>query len=221
MQQRRRPAVLFSPLRRWGGAARAPASADGTVSLTAAPATGGTVFFAASVGGAPALSAVTAASAEISAAEPATSGTVSSAAPIRGVVGARKLSAGAVSSDAAAEAALSTGDNAAPVASAARAARKLMLAAGSARKICGERGVCTHPFDPGTVFPLEVRYSSDEQAKYNSSGSSGSSSNDNTSYHDSWWDATCFGAVLRSFDLGKRCRRSARRKGGSWCGSTV
>ena len=83
-------------------------------------------------GGAPASSAVAAASAEISATEPVTSGTVTSAALIRGAVEARELSAGAVSSDAVAEAAPSTGDTAAPVASAARAAKKLASAAGSA-----------------------------------------------------------------------------------------
>ena len=183
--------------------------------MTTAPATGGTVPSAITVGGAPASSAVAAASTEISAAEPATSGTVSSAAPNRRAVGARELSAGAVSSDTAAEAASSTGDTAAPVASAARAARKLASAAGSAGEICGERGASTHPFDPGTVFPLEVRYSSDEQAKYNSSGgsssSSSSSSNDNTSDYDSWWDATYVGALLRPFDPGKRCRWRAMR----------
>ena len=188
-----------------GGAARAPASADGTAALTAAPATGSTVPFAASVGGAPASSAVAAASAELSAVESTTSGTVLAAAPIRGAVGARESSAGAVSSDAAAQAAPSTGDTTAPVALAARAARKLASAAGSAGEICGEKGASTHPFDPGTVFPLEVRYSSDEQAKYSSS------SNDNTSDHNSWWDAICAGALLRPFDPGKRCRRSARR----------
>ena len=87
---------------------------------------------AASVRGAPASSAVAAATAETSAAEPATSGPVPSAAPIRGVVGARESSDGAVSSDAAAEAAPSTGDTAAPAASAARAARALAPTAGSA-----------------------------------------------------------------------------------------
>ena len=117
--------------------------------------------------------------------------------------------------DAEAEATPSTGGTAAPVASATRAARKLASAAGSADEICGERGASTHPFDPGTVFPLEVRYSSVEHAKYNSSGgsssSSSSSSNDNTRGHDSWWDTTCVGALLRPFDPGKRCRQSARR----------
>ena len=212
-----------------GGAARAPASAEGTAALTAAPATGGTVPSAASVGRAPASLAVAAASAQISAAEPVTSGTVPSAASIRGVVGARESSAGAVSSDAAAEAATSTGVTAAPVASAARAARVLTSAAGSAGNswvgnICGERGASTHPFDPDTVFSLEVRYSSDELARYNgswlqhgsssssnSSSDSSSSSNDNASDHDSWWDATCVGALLRPFGRGKRCRQSTRR----------
>ena len=196
-----------------GGAARAPASADGIAALTAAPTTGDTVPFAASVGGAPASSAVAAASAEISAAEPATSGNVPSAASIRGAVGARESSAGVVSSDAATEATPSTGGTAAPVASGVRAPRKLASAAGSAGEICGERGASTHPFDPGTVFPLEVRHSSDERVRHNSSsgGSSSSSSNDNTNDHDSWWDATCVGVLLRPFDPGKRCRRSTRK----------
>ena len=84
-------------------------------------------------------------------------------ASIRGAVGARESSAGAVSSDATAEAAASTGGTAAPVASAAKAARALASSAGSAGgswlgNICGERGASTHPFVPGTVFPLEVRY---------------------------------------------------------------
>ena len=199
-----------------GGAARAPTSADGIAALTAAPATDGTVPFVASVGGAPASSAVAAASAEISAAEPATSGNVPSAASIRGAVGARESSAGAVSSDAATEAAPSTGGTAVLAASTAREARALASAAGSAGEIFGERGASTHPFDPGTVFPLEVRHSSDERARHNSSsgGSSSSSScssNDNTNDHDSWWDAICVGALLRPFDPGKRCRRSTRR----------
>ena len=196
-----------------GGVARAPASADGIAELTAAPATGGTVPSATSVGGAPASSAVVAASAEISAAEPATSSNVPSTAPIRGAVGARESSTGAVSSDAATEAAPSTGGIAAPAASTAREARALASAAGSAGEIWGERGAFTHPFDPGIVFPLEVRHSSDERARHNNSsgGSSSSSSNDNTNDHDSWWDATCVEALLRLFDPGKRCRRSTRR----------
>ena len=149
-----------------GRAARAPASADATAALTTAPATDGTVSSAASAGGAPASLAVAAASEDISAVEPATSSTVPSAASIRGTVGGRESSTGAVSSDAEAEATPSTGGTAAPVASVARAAIKLASAAGSAgdrwgANLCGERGASTHPFDPGTVFPLEVRYSSD------------------------------------------------------------
>ena len=75
-----------------------------------------------------------------------------------------------------------------PLASGARAPRKFASAAGFAGEICGKRGASTHPFDPGTVFPLEVRHSSDERARHNSSsgGSSSSSSNDNTNDHDSW-----------------------------------
>ena len=129
----------------------------------------------------------------------------------------RELSAGAVSSDAAAEAAPSTGDTAASVASAARAARKLASAAGCFSQICDERGASTHPFDPGTVFPLEVRFYNGSWLKHgnssssNSSSSNSSSNSNDTSDHDSWWDATCVGALLRPFDPGKRCRRSARR----------
>ena len=79
--------------------------------------------------GAPASSAVAAASEDISAAEPATSGTIPSAASIRGAVGERESSTGAVSLDAEAEAKPSTSGTAAPVASVARAARNLASAA--------------------------------------------------------------------------------------------
>ena len=156
--------------------------------------------------GAPASSAVAAALAEISAAEPATSGTVPSAASIRGAVGGRESCTGAVSSDAEAETTPSTDGTAAPVVSAAKTARALASAAGSAGEICGERGASTHPFDPGTVCPLEVHYYNGSWLQHgSSSGSSSSSSNDNTNDHDSWWDATCVGALLRPFDPGKRC----------------
>ena len=201
------------------GVAEMPTSSMGTASAAvpaAAPPTAGTVFPTASVGGA-ARAPASADEIAASTAAPATSGTVPSAAPIRGAVGARESSAGAVSSDAAAEAAPSTGDTAAPDASVERAARKLTLEAGSSSEICREKGASTHPFDPGTVFPLEVRYYNSNWLKHGSSSSSNnssssSSSNDNTSNHGSWWDATCVGALLRPFDPGKRCRRSARRE---------
>ena len=126
-------------------------------------------------------------------------------------------SAGTASSDAAAEAAPLTGDTAAPDASGERVTRKLTLEAGSCSQICGERGASTHPFDPGIVFPLEVSYYRGSWLQHGSSSSSKSNSrsrnsnrNDNTSDHDSWWDATCVGALLRPFNPGKRCRRSAR-----------
>ena len=131
-------------------------------------------------------------------------------------------SAGTASSDTAAEAAPLTGDTTSPDASVERVARKLALEAGSSSEICSERGTSTHPFDPGTMFPLEVRYynsswpkhgsNSNSSSSSNSSGNgSSSSSNDTTSNHDSRWEATCVGALLRPFDPGKRCRRSARR----------
>ena len=63
-----------------GGTARAPASNDGTMALTAASATGGTVPSAASVGGAPASSAVVAAS--VAEAAPLTGDTVISDASV-------------------------------------------------------------------------------------------------------------------------------------------
>ena len=142
------------------------------------------------------------------AAEPATSGIVPSAASVGGAVGARESSAGAVPSDAATETASPTDGIAVPAASTAREARALTAAAGFDGEICGERGASTHPFDPGTVCPLEVHYYNGSWLQY---GSSSSSSNDNTSGHDFWWDATCVGALLRPFDPGKLCRRSTRR----------
>ena len=118
-----------------------------------------------------------------------------------------------MSSDAATEAASSTGGTASPATSTAREARALTSAAGSAGEICGERGASTHPFDPGIVCPLEVHYYNGSWLQHDSSnGSSSSSSNDNTNDHDSWWDATCVGALLRPFDPGKRCRRSTKRR---------
>ena len=227
-----------------GGAARAPASDDVTVALTAVSATGGTVPSAASVGGAPASSAVAGASVE-SAAEPAISGTVPSAASVRGEVGGRESpagtassdavaeaapltgdtvisdasveradeqltldesSAGTASSDAVAKAAPLTGDTAAPDASVERVAGKLTLKAGSSSEICGERGASTHPFDPGIMFPLEVRYASSSSSSTSNSNSSSSSSSSSSNHKD----VAYVGALLRPFDPGKRCHRGAR-----------
>ena len=108
-------------------------------------------------------------------------------------------SAGTAASGAVAEAAPLTVDTAAPDASVERVAGKLTLKAGSSREICGERGASTHPFDPGTMFPLEVRYASSSNS--NSSSSSSSSNHKDVAY---------FGALLRPFDPGKRCHRGAR-----------
>ena len=114
-------------------------------------------------------------------------------------------SAGTASSDAVVEAAPLTGDTAAPDASVERVAGKLTLKAGSSREICGERGASTHPFDPGTVFSLEVHYYTNS----NSSSSSSSNSNSSSSNHK---DVAYVGALLRPFDPGKRCHRGARIK---------
>ena len=194
-----------------GGAARAPAPADETEASKAAPETDDTVFPTTSVGGAVRAPAPADEAAALTAA-PATSDTVPSAAPARGAVGARESSAGAASSAAAAETAHSTGDTTAPVASGARAARKLGSETGHFSKICGERGASTHPFDPGTVSPLEVRYSDSSINSSDSRGNGSScSSNDTTSNHDSWWEATYVEALLRPFDPGKGCQRVVRR----------
>ena len=101
-------------------------------------------------------------------------------------------------------------------------ARKLGSVAGSSSEICRERGASNHPFDPGTVFSLAVRYYNSSWPKHdsnsnssNSSNSSGngssSSSNNTTSNHDSWWEATCVEALLRPFDPEKQRQRDARR----------
>ena len=165
----------------------------------AAPATGGTVFPTASVGGAaraPAPADETAASK----AAPTTSSTVTSATPLRGAVGARESSAGAASSDAVAEAAPSTGDTTAPDASVERAARKLTLEESSAGAASSDVAA--------EAFPLAVRYHNSSWLKHGSSSSSqssgngsSSSSNDTTSNYGPWWDITCVGALLRLRDV--------------------
>ena len=185
----------------------------------AAPSTGGTVFPTASVGGAARVPSSADKTAALTAA-PSTGDTAAPDASVERVTRQLTLeesSAGTASSDAAAKAAPLTSDTAAPDVSVERVAKNLTLEAGSSSKICGERGASTHPFDPGTVFPLKVRYykgswlqHGSSSSSSNSNSSSSSNSNDNTSNHDSWWDVTCVGALLRPFDPGKRCRRSAR-----------
>ena len=114
-------------------------------------------------------------------------------------------SAGTAVSEAVAEAAPLTGDTAAPDASVERVAGKLTLKTGSSSEICGERGASTHPFDPGTMFPLEVRYASSSSSS--SSNSNSSSSSSSSSNHK---DVAYVGALLRPFDPGKRYHRGAR-----------
>ncbi|CAM9386980.1 unnamed protein product, partial [Ascophyllum nodosum] len=114
-------------------------------------------------------------------------------------------SAGTASSDAVAKAAALTGNTAAPDASVERVAGKLTLKAGSCCKICGERGASTHPFDPGIMFPLEVRYARSSS----SSTSNRSNSNSSSSSSSSHKDVAYAGALLRPFDPGKRCHRGA------------
>ena len=144
-------------------------------------------------------SAGTASSDAVAEAAPLTGDTVIPDASVERVDGKPTLEesfAGTAASDAVAEAAPLTGDTAAPDASVERVAGKLILKAGSSSEICGERGASTHPFDPGTMFPLEVRYAS--------SSSNGDSSSSNHK------DVAYVGALLRPFDPGKRCRRGGR-----------
>ena len=147
----------------------------------------------------------TAASDAVAEAAPLTGDTVIPDASVERVDGKLTLEesfAGTAASDAVAEAAPLTGDTAAPDASVERVAGKLILKAGSSSKICGERGASTHPFDPGTMFPLEVRYASSSSSRSSNSSSSSSSSNHK--------DVAYVGALLRPFDPGKRCRRGGR-----------
>ena len=144
-------------------------------------------------------SAGTASSDAVAEAAPLTGDTVIPDASVERVDGKPTLEesfAGTAASDAVAEAAPLTGDTAAPDASVERVAGKLILKAGSSSEICGERGASTHPFDPGTMFPLEVRYAS--------------SSNNGNSSSSNHKDVTYVGALLRPFDPGKRCRRGGR-----------
>ena len=177
----------------------APTSSAGAASTAvpaAAPATGGTVFPTTSVGGAaraPAPADETAASKAASTA----SGTVPSATPLRGAVGARESSAGAASPDAVSKAAPATSGT-------VTSATPLRGAVGSRESSAGAA-----PSDVAAeAFPLAVRYNINSS---NSRGNGSScSSNDTTSNHDSRWEATYVGALLRPFDPGKGCQRDAR-----------
>ena len=196
------PAVLSK------GVTKTPTSSMGEASTAvpaAAPTTGGTVISDASEERADGeltldeSSAGTASSDAVAEAAPLTGDTVIPDASVERVDGKPTLEesfAGTAASDAVAEAAPLTGDTAAPDASVERVAGKLILKAGSSSEICGERGASTHPFDPGTMFPLEVRYAS-----------SSNNGNSNSSNHK---DVTYVGALLRPFDPGKRCRRGGR-----------
>ena len=193
------PAVLSK------GVTKTPTSSMGEASTAvpaAAPTTGGTVISDALEERADKQltldesSAGTASSDAVAEAAPLTGDTVISDASDERVDGKPTLEesfAGTAASDAVAEAAPLTGDTAASV---ERVAGKLILKAGSSSEICGERGASTHPFDPGTMFPLDVRYAS-----------SSNNGNSNSSNHK---DVTYVGALLRPFDPGKRCRRGGR-----------
>ena len=179
----------------------------------AAPLTGDTVISDASVERADGQltldesSAGTAASDAAAEAAPLIGDTVFPDASVERVDGQLTLeesSAGTAASDAVAEAAPLTGDTTAPDASVERVAGKLTLKAGSSSEICGERGASTHPFDPGTMFPLKVRYASSSSSSISNSSSSRSSSN--------YKDVAYVGALLRPFDPGKRCLQRMRRR---------
>ena len=185
----------------------------------AAPLTGDTVISDASVERAEGQltldesSAGTASSDAVAEAAPLTGDTVFPDASVERADGQLTLeesSAGTPASDAVAEAAPLTGDTAAPDASVERVAGKLTLKAGSSSEICGERGASTHPFDPGTMFPLEVRYASSSSSS--SSNSNSSSSSSSSSSNNNHKDVAYVGALLRPFDPGKRCHRGARIK---------
>ena len=199
------------------GVTKTPTSSMGEASTAvpaAAPTTGGTVFPDASEKRADGQltldesSAGTASSDAAAEAAPLTGDTVISDASEERADGELTLdesSAGTASSDAVAEAAPLTGDTVIPDASVERVAGKLILKAGSSSEICGERGASTHPFDPGTMFPLEVRYASSS-----SSGSSNSDSSSSSSSSSNHKDVAYVGALLRPFDPGKLCHRGGR-----------
>ena len=195
-----------------GGAPASSAVVAESVESAAEPAISGTVPSAASVKGEVGgreSPAGTASSDAVAEAAPLTGDTVTSDASVERADEQLTLdesSAGTASSDAVAKAAALTGDTASPDASVERVAGKLTLNAGSSSEICGERGASTHPFDPGIMFPLEVRYASSSSSSTSTSNSSSSSSSSSSSHKD----VAYAGALLRPFDPGKQCHRGAR-----------
>ena len=99
-------------------------------------------------------------------------------------------------------------DTAVPDASVERAAIKLTSAAGSSSKICGERRTFRYY---NSSCPKHGSNSNSSNSSKSSGNGSNSSSNDTTSNHDSLWEATYVGALLRPFDPGKGCQRDVRR----------
>ena len=205
------PAVLSK------GVTKTPTSSMGEASTAvpaAAPTTGGTVISDALEERADKQltldesSAGTASSDAVAKAAPLTGDTVISDASEERVDGKPTLEesfAGTAASDAVVEAAPLTGDTAAPDASVERVAGKLISKTGCSSEICGERGASTHPYDPGTMFPLEVRYASSSSSGSSNSDSSSSSSSNHK-------DVAYVGALLRPFDPGKLCHRGVRRR---------
>ena len=133
--------------------------------------------------------------------------TVPSGTPLREAVGARASSAGAASSDAVSKAAPATSGT-------VTSATPLRGAVGARESSSGAA-----PSDVAAeAFPLEVRYNNNSSNSSNNTISSSNSrgngsscsSTDTTSNHDSWWEATYVGALLRPFDPGKGCQRNAR-----------
>ena len=233
-----------------GTMAGAPAAAGSRGAAVSAPAVaggfGGNVFPAESAG---MMAGAPAAAGSRGAAPVVASGSGGNPFPAESAWAAGQLtleesSAGRASSEAETEAAPLTGytvapdasveraadtrilpDTAAPDASVARAARELGSVAGTSSEIFRERRASNHPFDPGTVLPLTVRYHNSSWPKHGSNSNSSSnnnssngsnnngssSSNDTTSNYGPWWDTTCVVALLRPFDPGKGCQRDVRR----------
>ena len=188
-----------------GGAARAPAPADETAAANAASTASGTVPSATPLReavGTREPSAGAASSDAVAEAAPLAGDTVfpdTSVERADGHLTLEESSAGTAASDAVAEAAPLTGDTAAPDASVERVAGKFTLNAGSSSEICGERGASTHPFDPGTMFPLEVCYASSSRSS--SSNSNSSSSNSSSSNHkDVAYVGHCCDRLIRGND---------------------